>query len=187
MFLTRNCATHFAHGPTRLPAAWVHSKAVGSALPWAQGAASHHKHSTTKKEVMLGRCCQCPLCPAPTLLACWATWLLVWVLCQLKQAASSSQPSLSPETAHLDMWAAPGDESLHNLGWASSLLLAGGVSGRIGEAGGQRWLEGLCRAKEFEWNANAILWCSCPVTFPSSPLKRLLPKEEGKAVLHYQI
>lgn len=54
MFLTRNCATHFARGPMQPPAAWVLSKAVGTALPRAQGAASHHKHSIPKGRFWLG-------------------------------------------------------------------------------------------------------------------------------------
>lgn len=106
MFLTRNCTTHFAHGPTRPPAAWVHSKAVGTALPWAQGAASHPKQTSPKGRLWLGRCHQCPLCPARAVLACWPPrcWCECWCefCAQLEQAASSSWPNCSPEMTHLD-------------------------------------------------------------------------------------
>lgn len=92
MFLTRNCATHFAHGPTRPPAAWVHSKAAGTALPWAQGAASHPKQTSPKGRLWLGRCHQCPLCPARAVLACWPLTAGV-------SAGVSSVPSWSRQPA----------------------------------------------------------------------------------------
>lgn len=133
MFLTRSCAARFAHGAARPPAAWVRSRAVGTALPWAQGAASHHKqHPQKAAHGWAGA--SSALCALPLLCLPWPPRCCSRSCAQLEQAASSRNGSSGQGVR-----AAPGDEPMP--AWADQLTPAcrrgpcEGLGGKRGSAG----------------------------------------------------